>query len=159
MDAILGMLYSSAFLDDHAIEKKGESYSFGITQSAQILAGQAAELALKLAFEKENPGKVAPTMHQLDCLFRLLKSDSRQYVEADYSRRIQQHKHSPIKGWQMVREVFHSRRDYPVLFRFLTEEGRPSFVVQPQFLREAVCSVLALLGQKVQWNSGSSEGT
>ena len=148
--SIRGMLYSSACLDQDAIEKKEISYSFGITQSAQILAGQAAELALKWAFEAENPDKIAASTHRLDCLFNSLSSDRKQNIEDDYASRIRQYRSLPIEGWRTAKQVFLSGGDYPVLFRYLTE-GPPSFEVQPQYLREAVCSVLVSLGFKTEW--------
>ena len=150
------MLYSSALLDQDAIENKEVSYSFGVTQSAQILAGQAAELALKWAFETENSDKVAASTHRLDSLFNSLSNVKKRDIEDDYARRIQQHRGLPIQGWRTAEGVFSSGRDYPVLFRYLTE-GPSSFEVQPQFLREAVCSVLESLGFPTEWNQGSSQ--
>ena len=182
--AIVGMLESSARLDEFAAQQReveaskigratgeivdwhGEqrevvalplnAYSFGMIQSAQILAGQAAELALKYAFESKKPQDIAPTIHELDCLYELLSDDRKEKTEEDYSLRKQRHSSPPISGWQTAEEVFCSARDYPVLFRYLTEEGVSSFEVQPQFLREAVCSVLATLSVNVRWGSGSS---
>ena len=136
------------------IQLSANSYSFGITQSAQILAGQAAELALKFAFESENPGLSAPATHRLDRLFNKLTLARKRSIEADYLRRTRQHQYPPLRGWQTAEKVFNSGKNYPVLFRYLTEEGQASFDVQPQFLREAVCSVLASLGVRLNWASG-----
>ena len=129
--------------------------SIGITLSAQIVAGQAAELALKYAIEFEDPDRSAPPTHRLDDLYGKLSSDRKDAIEQDYSKRKSCHT-LPRQGWQPAGEVFGSARDYPVLFRYATEEGQASYEMQPVFLREAVCSVLASLGANVRWGSGSS---
>ena len=183
--AIVGMLESSAHLDALAAEKRKDeekqvgaptgrkvdwhgksyelvelphdAYSIGITLSAQIVAGQAAELALKYAFQVENPDKVAPQIHWLDDLYRRLSSNRKNQIEGDYSLRKSRHSSHPWPGWQTAEEVFRSGRDYPVLFRYATEEGQAPYEVQPVFLREAVCSVLASLGANVRWGPSLPE--
>ena len=182
--AIVGILESSAHLDTVAAEKrrteaaesgisKGtivwhgkeyemvelpDAYSIGITLSAQILAGQAAELALKYAYESEHPNanKGAPGGHDLDVLFKQLSQDRKIKIEQDYAVRIRRHTSPPTEGWETVEEAFRSGRNYPVLFRYATEEGQEFHYMEPIFLREAICSVLASLGANVRWGASSS---
>ncbi len=177
---IVGMLESSAHLDTRGSERRqveakeggkstgqdmvlqgkpykvvelpSNSYSIGITLSAQVLAGQAAELALKYAYECEHGDKAAPQIHWLDDLFSLLSDEMKKAIEEDYSIRKQRHSSSPWPGWETAEEVFRSARDYPVRSRYATEEGQPDWRFQPIFLREAVCSVLASLGYNIRWH-------
>ncbi len=178
ISAVVGMLESSAHLDELATERRrseaekfgrttgermewdGKSYevvqlegghSIGITLSAQIIAGQAAELALKYAFEVEYPIKSAPSIHRLDDLYSQLSKERKNRIERDYSTRKQRHNSPPVPGWETAQEVFDSCRDYPVLFRYATEEGQSPYEVRPILLREAVCSVLASLEVNVRW--------
>ena len=137
------------------IELPSNSYSLGITLSAQVLAGQAAELALKYAYECEHR-ETAPQIHWLDDLYSRLSDSVKKRIEEDYSTRKQRHGASPWPGWETAEDVFHSARDYPVRSRYAIEEGQPDWQSQPVFLREAVCSVLASLGQNVHWGSVSS---
>ncbi len=180
VEAVVGMLESSAHLDEVAAEKRrseaaefGRStgqhrnfhgtshaviditggYSLGIFLSAQILAGQAAELALKYAYEQEHPDKTAGTKHDLAALYDQLSVARKDRIEADYATRIQRHESSPGNDWGTVRQAFQSGKDYPVLFRYATEEGQTIPWVEPIFLREAVCSVLASLGFNIRWGS------
>ena len=180
---IVGMLESSAYLDTRGSERRQEeasaagrasgqmkqhgkshqvielpsnSYSLGITLSAQVLAGQAAELALKYAYEGEHRDEPAPRTHRLDSLYLQLSDDVKRRIEEDYSIRKQRHGDSPWPGWETAEGVFRSSRDYPVRPRYATEEGQPDWQSQPVFLREAVCSVLASLGYNVHWGSGPS---
>lgn len=180
IETVVGMLDSSARLDEIAakrrrieaeefgtltgqrMEVRGESYetiditggySIGITLSAQILAGQAAELALKYAYEFENPAKVAPGTHDLDDLYGRLSSDRKTEVETDYAARVEGHNSSPGDGWKTVEQVFRSGKDYPVAFRYATETGQAVPNAEPIFLREAVCSVLASMEVKVRWGT------
>ena len=183
VEAIVGMLESSAHLDAMAAEQrrkeagefgrptgqlmdwKGESYevvdvtggySIGITLSAQILAGQAAELGLKYVYEAENPRVGAPRGHQLDALYEKLTKNTKARIEEDYTVRREQHDSSPGEGWKTVEAVFRSAKDYPVIFRYATEEGQAFPYMEPIFLREAVCSVMASLGINIRWGTGSS---
>ena len=181
---IVGMLESSAHLDTRGSERRrveandsgratgkeielhgksyqvvelpSNSYSLGITLSAQILAGHAAEVALKYAYECEHRDKTAPQSHWLNDLYSVLPEGARKRIEDDYSIRKQRHRNSRWPGWETAEEVFRSARDYPVRSRYATEEGQPDWQSQPIFLREAVCSVLASLGHNVHWGSGSS---
>ena len=179
---IVGMLESSAHLDTRGSARRQEeastagrasghqklhgksyqvielphnSYSLGITLSAQVLAGQAAELALKYVYEREHRDEPAPTTHRLDYLYSLLSDGMKKRIEEDYSIRKQLHGDSPWPGWETAEGVFRSNRDYPVRPRYATEEGQPDWKWQPVLFREAVCSVLASLGYNVNWGSGS----
>ena len=175
------MLESSALLDERANDKRREeaektgntrdakmgwhgksyqvidlpiySYSLGITLSAQILAGQAAELALKYAFEIDHSDRSAPPTHELGDLYSRLSQERKLTIEDDYSRRKHRHDTPQICGWQSAQELFLSATHYPVLFRYATEEGQPPYEVHPIFLREAICSVLSTLGINVRWGS------
>ena len=180
-DVVVGMLDSSARLDALAADKQREEakefgrsmkehvdmdgksyevinisggYSIGIMLSAQILAGQAAELALKFAYEAENPNQAAPKSHELSGLYERLSQDRKDKIEKDYAIRIQRRESLPSDGWQTVEQVFRSGKDYPVHFRYLAEEGRTLPYTQPIFFREAVCSVLASLGTNIRWGTG-----
>ena len=111
---IVGMLESSAHLDTRGSARRQEeastagrasghqklhgksyqvielphnSYSLGITLSAQVLAGQAAELALKYVYEREHRDEPAPTTHRLDYLYSLLSDGMKKRIEEDYSIR------------------------------------------------------------------------
>ena len=178
--AIAGMLESSAHLDQLAAKRRiieaekfgrptGQTmnwhgkdyevaditggYSLGITISAQILAGQAAELALKYAYESENLNVSAPARHELDFLYSKLSQDKKVKTEEVYKARVQQQEASPGEGWKTAEQAFQSGKDYPVLFRYLTEEGASGSSMEPIFLREAVCSVLASIGTNIRWGS------
>ena len=180
IEAIVGMLESSARLDGVAAKKRKDEagefgrpardqmnwrgrpretidvtggYSIGILISAQILAGQAAELALKYAYESENPRVSAPRGHELNASYERLSRDKKAQIEEDYALRVQRHENPPGKGWETTEQVFRSGKDYPVLFRYCTEEGHEPFYAEPVFLREAVCSVLASIGAKVNWSA------
>ena len=131
------------------IELPSDSLSLGITLTAQVLAGQAAELALKYAYEREQLDEPAPTTHRLDYLFSLLSDTVKKRIEEDYSMRKQRHGEAIWPGWETAEEVFHSAKDYPVRPRYATEAGQPDWESQPIFLREAVCSGLASLGYNV----------
>ncbi len=180
---IVGMLESSAHLDNLGQERRGQeadtmenngsdnvllngkvyqavvlppnSCSLGITLAAQILAGQAAELALKYVFEQENPSKTAPQIHRLDILYSKLSEWSKKMVEADYLNRKRLHDALLWPGYETAEEVFRTSRDYPVWARYATEGGQQSVQLQPIFLREAVCSVLASGGYNVHWGTGA----
>ena len=178
---IVGMLESSARLDEAAAERRrveaaesGKSlglkpgpdgklrevinisggYSIGMTQSAQVLAGFAAELALKYAYEKEHPDDTAPPSHKLrDDLYRALSPSMMNEIEADYSERVQRHKTPPDEGWRTAEQVFRSANDYFDNWRYMSEIGRTIPYAQPIFLREAICSVLQAIGIKVRWSA------
>ncbi len=182
--AVVGMLESSAHLDERAREKRKEeaqhsgvnitrgekmewhgqsyeivdlpsnSYSLGIMLSAQILAGQAAELAIKYVYQIEHPTAPPLEGHFLDDLYVKLSNGRRVRVEEDYAVRMRHHSSQPIPGWLTAEQAFRSGRNYPVLFRYATEEGQSSYEVQPIFLREVVCSVLASIGTNVRWGAG-----
>ena len=179
IEVVVGLLESSAHLDNHATEKRrskeakfgratgqridlhGESlkkigisggYSIGIHLAAQMLASHAAELALKYAYESENPNQSAEKTHRLDILYYKLSQEKKDRIEADFAKRHGQVS-EPGDGWKTAEEVFHSGKDYPVLFRYATEEGCPNFHVKPIFFRDAVCSVMASLGHNIRWGA------
>ena len=136
------------------VDLPSNSLSLGIELSAQILAGQAAELAIKYVFQVEYPEEPPIEGHFLDDLYLKLSNDRRFKVEEEYGVRVLNHSSQPIPGWGTAQEVFRSGRDYPVLFRYATEEGQSPYEVQPIFFREAVCSVLASIGTNVRWGAG-----
>ena len=178
LDVIVGMLDSAARLDEIGTdmrrseaqkygiktgeykEFKGElreviqltgGRSLGVTLSAQILAGQAAELVLKYAYESDNPARIAPDIHDLHELFKQLPMSRKERIEEDYAARVKTHESPPGEAWKTAALVFHSGRNYSVRFRYLTEEGQTLDWVEPPFLKEAVCSVLASLGTNIRW--------
>ena len=69
-------------------ERYSGNYSIGMYQSAQVLVGLAAELALKFAYEQENPNISAPNSHDLFDLYHNLSRERKCGIEFDYSRRI-----------------------------------------------------------------------
>lgn len=175
--AVVGMLESSTRLDaiaenkllseaaEHGVQTgqredwRGESrevihlsrgYSIGITLSAQILAGQAAELVLKFAYELDHSAIRVPFTHKLDSLYNALSVKRRGRIETDYAIRIKRHQYVPGDGWKTVEQVFRSSKDYPVLFRYAIEEGQGFDYMEPMFLREAIRSVLTSLGINVR---------
>ena len=154
---VVGLIESSVHLDKLAGEKRrseevefgratgqtmefgGESYkvvdlsggvSIGILLSAQMLAGHAAELALKYAYESENPNQYAPNIHDLDSLYGKLSPERKDGIEADFAKRREGHESEPGDGWKTAEEVFRSGKDYPMLFRYGTEEAPPNFHFQ-----------------------------
>ena len=169
VDVIVGMLESSAQLDSTAAERRkieaadfgmsrgfqrgldgrtrqivdiSGGYSIGITQSAQVIAGLAAELALKYVYEIENPNAIASQTHKLyDKLYSKLSAKRRDNVEADYAVRIQRHQSGPDEGWKTAKQVFQSANDYFEKWRYATEEDAVITYSQAIFLREAICSV------------------
>ena len=157
--------YTLGSIGEESIEIQGTKYqviklppnswSLGVTLSAQILAGQAAELALKYAYEQENPSKTAPQIHRLDSLYFKLGEETRRNVEDDFATRKERHSNFIWPGWETAKEVFYSARDYPVWARYATEEQHQPREFQPILLREAVCSVLASMGYNVRWGVGS----
>ena len=178
INLIAGMLESSAILDTRAAEQReieaktlgkpmgshrgpdgimrevidvSAGHSLGMTQSAQVLAGLAAELALKYAFESEHPKSVAPSSHHLHDLYCKLSENKRTSVESDYAKRIKLHTDKPPVGWRTTKQVFQSADNYFVDWRYLSEEGSTLSNARPIFLREAVCSVMAALGVKINW--------
>lgn len=136
------------------VDLPSNSYSLGIMIAAQILAGQAAELAIKYVYQIEYPTAPPLEGHFLDDLYVKLSNDRRVRVEKDYAIRMRHHSSQPIPGWRTAEQTFRSGRNYPVLFRYATEEGQSPYEVQPIFLREAVCSVLASVGTNVRWGAG-----
>ena len=70
-------------------------YSIGMFQSAQVLAGLAAELALKLAYEHERPGVSAPDTHDLFSLYKRLTVERKAEIEADYLVRLDRDQSTP----------------------------------------------------------------
>ena len=184
VNVVVGMLESSAQLDGAAAERRrieaagfGKSrgfqrdrdgktrevvdisggYSIGITQSAQVLAGLAAELALKYAYETDNPDVVTPPTHKLyDKLYSKLSTNRRNNVEADYAVRTQRHHFEHDEGWKTAKQVFQSANDYFEKWRYVTEEDIVIAYSQPVFLREAICSVVKTLGVNISWSEPAS---
>ena len=183
-DLVVGLLESSAHLDEYAAVRRAEdaeeygtvrrrkavppdgvireviylerAYSLGITQGAQVLGGLAAELALKYLWEDENPGQSAPGTHELHNLFRSISSQRRDEIESDYQVRLQRHDNMPASGWQTVDEVFQKTNDYFEHWRYVSEEGASIPYTEPRFLREAVCSVLRTIGVNITWDAGAT---
>ena len=179
---VVGMLESSAHIDSLATERQkieaeefgrrerkqdqhGEmrevrdisgGYSIGMIQSAQVLAGLAAELALKYVYEIEHPDAVAPQTHKLyDDLYSKLSVNRRDEIEADYAVRIQRHERLPDEGWKTSEQAFQSANNYFLDWRYMAEEGNVIPYAQPVFLREAICSVLKTLGINIRWSEAS----
>ena len=179
-DLIVGLLESSAHLDEWAVVRREEdaaqygtttervptppdgkvrtvkrmqrAYSLGITQGAQVLAGLAAELALKFVWEYEHPGQSASRTHKLHNLFRSISPQRKNEMEADYKVRLQRHTNMPASGWQTIEEVFRTTNDYFENWRYVSEEGVRIPWTEPRFLREAICSVLKTAGVNVTWD-------
>lgn len=147
---IIGLIASSIQVENYANQSLNDDFRPGALSSSFLLAAHAAELALKLAYEYENPQKTALSKHYLDKLYRELTTTRKLNIETEYTKRIGLHESTSIHGWQSAEEVFSTGRDFPVLLRYLTEEGQPPFGIHPNFLREAVCSVLGSIGTNVR---------
>ncbi len=125
-------------------------------QSSQVLAGLAAELALKYVYEIEHPDVIAPQTHKLyNDLYRRLSVNRRDEIEADYAARIQRYKRPPDEGWKTAEQVFRSANNYFSDWRYVAEEDSVILYAQPIFLRETICSVLKTLGINITWSEAS----
>ena len=183
LSVVIGMLESSARLDEEAAKKRrveakshgsfagpvrmasgkvgkmirlpvGQTLSLGTTVSAQVLAGLAAELALKYAYEADYPRRVAPGTHKLySGLYSKLSDDRKRVIETDYIERVQRHSQKPSDGWETAERVFRSANNYFEYWRYIVEPGQENIHVEPIFLREATASVLKTLGCNIRWSS------
>ena len=123
-------------------------HSIGMHQSARVLLGLAAELALKFAYEQENPDASAANTHDLFDLYHKLSKKRMDKIEADYSLRTRQHQNIQAAGWQTAGGVFTAARNYFTDWRYVSE-GRIIPFFQPLLLVEAVCSVCKTLGMNI----------
>lgn len=183
LSVVIGMLESSAHLDEEAAKKRqveatshgrsagpirmasgevremirlpvSQTLSLGTTVSAQVLAGLAAELTLKYAYEADHPCKAAPGTHELyRRLYRKLSDDRKRVIEADYAERIRRKPQRPSAGWETAEKAFRSANNYFEYWRYIVEPGQENSYVEPIFLREATASVLKTLGCNIRWRS------
>lgn len=142
---------SSAGAAPRVIDLTGD-YSIGILQSAQVLAGLAAELALKFAYEQEHTNEAAPNEHDLLVLYKKLSEKRRSDIVADYAERLQRHATAPAPNWKTAEGAFEAARHHFVDWRYASE-GKNIPYSQPVFLREAVCSICGTLGVRINWSS------
>ena len=127
-----------------------KSLSLGTMASAQVLAGLAAELALKYAYEDDNPERCAQRIHNLSDLFGSLSSERKKQIEEDYRIRVQEHSHNPASGWETAENAFQSAKDHFVKWRYMPQKLDEFHLEQPVWLREATASILATLGQNIK---------
>ena len=174
---IVGMLESSALLDQKAAEMRRSesihgisrgvqtigsftaevialplSHSLGVTISAQVLAGQAAELGLKLLYE-EKTQRSAIRNHDLYDQWTKLPTNVRQMVQERYELRIKRHMPLNQPKWTRLSELLVSCRRYAIDWRYVTEDDPQRYLdTSPVLLREAVCSVMSVLGYNINWS-------
>ena len=117
--------------------------------SARVLLSLAAELALKFAYEQENPDATADKTHDLLDLYCKLSKQRRDEIEADYSLRAHPHQTIQAANWQTAGGVFKAARNHFTDWRYVSEEGRAIPFFQPDFLLEAVCSICKTLGMNI----------
>ena len=176
---IVGMLESSAMLDEKASEMRklesrhGQSqgvqtvsgvtaevialplsHSLGVTVSAQVLAGQATELSLKLLYE-EKTHKLASQNHDLYSEWNRLPSNVKQQVQQNYEVRIKRHMPLNQPKWSQLSELLISCRRYSIDWRYITEDDPQRHMdSSPILLREGVCSMMGILGYNINWSGG-----
>ena len=124
------------------------NYSIGMYQSCQVLVGLAAELALKFAYEQDNPSMDPPGGHDLFVLYGKLSQDRKADIESDYSIRILRRQDMQPVNWQTAESVFKAVRNHFVDWRYMSER-RVIPYFQPVLLVEAACSVCKTLGMNI----------
>ena len=118
----------------------GEVEEMGRYQGRVVLVSLAAELALKFAYELENPEKAATTNHDLKYWFKKLSGTLRKSVESYYS-----HLATPPKsGWMTAAEAFEKCKHSSLEWRYIVEEWEgPQDIMRATYLKYATLSVVA----------------
>ena len=113
----------------------------GKYQGRVVLAGLAAELALKWLWEWDNHPRSSKGCHDLLILFNELSEDLKEKVRAAYLQRA-----CPSEpGWESADEVFNICRNAFVDWRYVVEEGGfKDYVMHATYLNHATRSVLQI---------------
>ena len=119
----------------------------GQYQGRVVLAALAAELALKFAWESENPGRGAALGgHKLLECFNQLSADLKEEIRKEYQRRAG---NSSPKEWRTVDQVFTICNETFEVWRYLVEKGNiPDYTMQAKCLNDATRSVISICRQK-----------
>ena len=120
--------------------------AFGIQIAMTILIAQAAELAIKYAFEQEIPKKVAPRTHDLYELYRSLSMERRRIIENHYLLRIKRLSAPPPADRQIVESLFLEEAD-ALNWRYVAEHKESGVMITtfPVPFMEAAFSVLSTI--------------
>ena len=111
----------------------------GEYQGRVVLAGLAAELALKWLWERDNHPCSAKSCHDLVILFNELSEDLKGKIKAGYLRRA-----LPCEpGWESADRVFNICSKAFVEWRYIVEEGGfKDYIMHVTYLNHATRSVL-----------------
>ena len=111
----------------------------GEYQSRVVLAGLAAELALKWLWEKGNQSCSAKSCHDLSVLFNELSEEIKGKVRAGYLKRV-----CPSEqGWDSVDNVFKICKHAFVDWRYIVEKGGfKDYIMHVTYLNHATRAVL-----------------
>ena len=115
----------------------------GKYQGRVVLAGLAAELALKWLWERDNQPSSSKSCHDLLVLFNELSEDLKGKIRASYLLRA-----CPCEpGWESADKVFKICKNSFVDWRYVVEEGGfKDYVMHATYLNHATLSVL-LVGE------------
>ena len=127
-----------------------EVQELGKYQGRVVLVALAAELALKFAWEVENPSKGgAPGRHNLKKLFCQLTSCSQNKIRVEYEKRFKKLQTQVEVSdtneleWTTVDQVFYNCRNAFESWRYIVEKGKyPNYIMRATFLSEATWSVI-----------------
>ena len=111
----------------------------GKYQGRVVLAGLAAELALKWLWERDNHPSSSKSCHDLLILFDELSEDLKGKIRAAYLQRA-----CPCEpGWESADKVFKICKNAFVDWRYVVEEGGfKDYVMHATYLHHATRSVL-----------------
>ena len=117
----------------------------GKYQGRVVLVALAAELALKFAWETENPGG-APGGHDLLKCFQRLSDVRKEGIRSEYQRRVT----DPLEEkWASVDQVFKICRKAFEDWRYIVEEGKyPKYIMRATYLKEATLSIVQVVSQR-----------
>lgn len=117
---------------------------FGQYQGRVVLAALAAELALKFAWEKENPeGGHAKGRHCLHQLFKRLSTERKGKIRNEYATRLTKANADPPKKWKTADKVFETCNRSFEHWRYIVEEDSfENYIMQATYLIEATRSVI-----------------
>ena len=118
-----------------------EIREMGKYQGRVVLVSLAAELALKFAWEQENPGQTASNNHNLEHWFKQLSSSLKKSIEREYLKFATQ----PKVGWKTANQTFKKCKDSSLDWRYIVEEGHgPQHKMQATYLKHATMSVITV---------------
>ena len=111
----------------------------GEYQGRVVLAGLAAELALKWLWEKDNQACSAKSCHDLSILFNKLSEELKGKIRVGYLKRA-----FPCEpGWESADRVFKICKNAFVDWRYIVEEGGfKDYIMHVTYLNHATWSAL-----------------